>query len=233
MSAATIAQNAEPPHAKLAYHDPKKAPTLARLERLVGHPVDPAKVRAAIGTFEVAPARPLLARSPGVRATVEAMVALREPALELDPIDPFPAARTGRWAPRRSFTLLEVTSGLPDDSRDEDQQARTLVERQRQGRVRAAQAALGAADPQVAAQVFRDQGKLARFCARFSITPADICPHQAEVSPAGTRCSWCRGSHGAFRPIRVEDVTGVLSSPCDPLAEVRAREAAILPGAEG
>lgn len=167
-------------------------------------------------------ARPAPRRRDGSRTRSDARLAYRTPLVGgEDGVDD------------RRFSVLDVTSGLPDDSRDEDQQARTLVERQRQGRVRAAQAALGAADPQVAAQVFRDQGKLARFCARFSITPADICPHQAEVSPAGTRCSWCRGSHGAFRPIRVEDVTGVLSSPCDPLAEVRAREAAILPGAEG
>ncbi len=59
-----------------------------------------------------------------------------------------------------------------------------------------------------------------------------VCPHAEEPSPAGTRCGWCRGVHNGFRPVRVEDATDVLRSPCDYLAEVRAREAAVLPGAE-
>ena len=75
----------------LASHDPKRAPTLARLERIIGRPVDPAKVRAAIGTFEVAPVQELLPTAPaGIPATraprrdasrtrSEARLALRTP----------------------------------------------------------------------------------------------------------------------------------------------------------
>lgn len=77
--------------------------------------------------------------------------------------------------------------------------------------------------------MFRDQVKLARFCARFSITPSDICPHREEATPVGSRCGWCRGSHGGFHPIHVEDLREVLRSPCDYLSEVRARETACLP----
>ena len=75
-----------------------------------------------------------------------------------------------------------------------------------------------------------DQTRLRMFCARFAITPADICPMSESVIE---RCSWCRGRHGVFHPIHVEDVNEVLSSPADWLSEVRAREAACLPGMEG
>ncbi len=129
----------------------------------------------------------------------------------------------------RRFSVLDVTSGLPDDSRDEDQHVRALVERQRQGRVRAAQAALQA-HPGAQELVYCDQTRLRMFCARFGVTPNDICP-QGETPVE--RCSWCRGGHGGFRPIHVEDATEVLRSPCDWLSEVRAREAACLPGTEG
>ncbi len=216
----------------LAYHDPRQAPTLARLERLVGHPVDPTKVRAAIGNFEVAPVQELLptaaAGIPATRAPrrdasrtrSEARLALRTPLVGGE--DGFDYRR---------FSLLDVTSGLPDDSRDEDQHTRTLLERQRQGRVRAAHEALKA-HPEARELVMHDQTKQRLFCARYSITPADICPHREDPSPVGTCCGWCRGSHMAFRPIHVEDLAEVLASPCDWLAEVRAREAACLPRAE-
>lgn len=76
------------------------------------------------------------------------------------------------------------------------------------------------------------QTRLRLFCARFGVTPQDLCPHADEPSPAGTRCGWCRGFHNGFHPVRVEDATEALRSPCDYLAEVRARETACLPGFE-
>ncbi len=129
---------------------------------------------------------------------------------------------------RRAFSALDVTSGLPDDSRDEDQRARARVEAQRKGRVAAAQAALQA-HPEAQELVRRDQTKQRLFCARFSITLSDICPMSESVTE---RCSWCRGRHGVFTPIHVDDVREVLSSPADWLSEVRAREAAVLPGSD-
>ena len=135
----------------------------------------------------------------------------------------------GRTSAR--FSALDVTSGLPDDDRQEDQHARALVERQRQGRARAAEAALNQ-HPEARAKVMRDQTALARFCARFSVEPCDVCPHRDEAFPAGARCPWCRAGHGAFRPVHVEDPVEVLRSPRDSLAEVRARESAILPSSE-
>ena len=221
-------------------HDPKQAPTLARLERLVGHPVDPAKVRAAIGTFEAAPVQELPPTPhAGLRATrtprrdasrtrSEARLAFRTPPVGgEDGLDD------------RRFSVLDVTSGLPDDSRDEDQRARALIERQRQGRVRAAQEALKA-HPEAREVVMRDQTRLRMFCARFGITPRDLCPHAESdgariVHPGSPRdgmCGWCHGPHG-WQPIHVDDPVEVLATPFDWMAEVRAREAAYLPVSEG
>ena len=138
----------------------------------------------------------------------------------------------------RRFSILEVTSGLPDDSRDSDEHFRALIQRQRQGRVAAAQAVLGA-HPEARELVMRDQTKQRLFCARFGITPQDLCPH-AETdderivhpgSPRDGMCGWCHGRHG-WQPIHVDDVQEVLASPYDRLSEVRAREAACLSGSE-
>ena len=135
----------------------------------------------------------------------------------------------------RRFSILEVTSGLPDDSRDSDEHFRALIQRQRRGRVAAAQAALEA-HPEARELVMRDQTKQRLFCARFGITPQDLCPH-AETdgarivhpgSPRDGMCGWCHGRHG-WQPIHVDDVQEVLASPYDRLGEVRARAAAFLP----
>ena len=259
---ANIAQNAEPAaNAELAYHDPKRAPTLARLERQVGRPVNPANVRAAIGAFDVAPVQelpptalaglptPRTPRRDASRTRSEACLAFRTPLVGGEDA-------TGD----RRFTMLDVTSGLPDDSRDEDQHARALLERQRQGRVRAAQEALKA-HPEARDLVMRDQTKQRLFCARFGITPQDLCPH-AETngarivhpgSPRDGLCGWCHGRHGSgpvvgtgplsgsgapsrnprWQPVHVDDVQEVLASPMDWMSEVRAREAACLPSTEG
>ncbi len=86
----------------------------------------------------------------------------------------------------------------------------------------------------------RDQTRLRMFCARFGVTPQDLCPH-AETdgarivhpgSPRDGMCGWCSGRHG-WQPIHVDDVREVLATPYDWMAEVRAREAACLPGTEG
>ncbi len=240
-------------------HDPKRAPTLARLERLVGHSdssVSPGEASpAAAESFRETPFPSACRRDGGslgpvdaekLRAKLDTALA----AVEVGPVQVLGGARAS-GAPRdarrtrsetrlafresegdglddRRFTALDVTSGLPDDSRDADQRARAWVEAQRRGRVCAALAALEA-HPEAREQVFRDQTKLRLFCARFSITPSDICPMSESVTE---RCSWCRGRHGVFTPVHVDDVSEVLTSPCDYLAEVRAREAAVLPSSE-
>lgn len=196
----------------------------------------------------------------GSRIRVGALIAFSVPALDDDPVSfasglpcasssgaeaphvrgllgkPLPrsSGRSGssRGFPRddsRSFTLLETTSGLPEDSRDEDQRVRARVEAERRGRVAAARKALHA-HPEARDLVMKDQTRQRMFCARFSIRPVEICPHQDDPSPVGSRCWWCRGVHNGFRHIRVDDETEVHRSPCDWLAEVRARDAAVLPG---
>ena len=138
----------------------------------------------------------------------------------------------------RRYTVLDTTSGLPDDSRDEDQHARAVIEHQRQGRVAAAQEALKAR-PEARELVMRDQTKQRLFCARFGITAQDLCPHaetdDARVvhpgSPRDGMCGWCSGRHG-WQPIHVADVEEALRSPCDWRSEMEARASAVLPGSE-
>ncbi len=134
------------------------------------------------------------------------------------------------------FTLLDITSGLADDTREDDQRARAAVEAERKGRVAAALAALEA-HAVARAQVFHDQTRCVMFCARFGVTPADICPYVEDLSarvvapgtPRDGMCAWCHTWHGWTRPTDVADVEEVLATPADWLSEVRAREVAVLP----
>ncbi len=71
--------------------------------------------------------------------------------------------------PTRQFNLLEITSGLPDDSREADERAAERRLRDMRGRVKAARAAISAT-PGAAAVLSRDWQKAARFYARFGIT---------------------------------------------------------------
>ncbi len=102
----------------------------------------------------------------------------------------------------------------------------------------AAQAALEV-HPEARKLVMRGLTKQRLFCARFGITPQDLCTH-AETdgtrivhpgSPRDGMCGWCHGRHG-WQPIDVADAQEVLRSPMDWMWEVRAREAAVLPGPE-
>jgi hypothetical protein len=69
----------------------------------------------------------------------------------------------------RRFSLLEITSGLPDDSREEDER---LAERQLQdlrGRVKAARA-VASATPGLTEILTRDSQKAVQFYAQYGIT---------------------------------------------------------------
>jgi hypothetical protein len=71
--------------------------------------------------------------------------------------------------PTRQFSLLEITSGLPDDSREADERAAQRRLRDLRGRVKAARAAISGTPG--AEQVLRqDWVKAAHFYARFGIT---------------------------------------------------------------
>lgn len=71
----------------------------------------------------------------------------------------------------RRFTLLEITSGLPDDSREADERQEKRVLRDLRGRVKAARAVV-ATTPGLAETLTSDWQKAARFYARFGITEA-------------------------------------------------------------
>jgi hypothetical protein len=75
--------------------------------------------------------------------------------------------------PTRQFSLLEITSGLPDDSREADERAEERRLRELRGRVKAARAAI-AAIPGAQAILRQDWAKAARFYARFEITEAQF-----------------------------------------------------------
>jgi hypothetical protein len=74
-------------------------------------------------------------------------------------------------APTRQFSLLEITSGLPDDSREADGRAATRQLREIRARVKAARAVVSVT-PGLAETLAIEWQKAARFCARFGITEA-------------------------------------------------------------
>jgi hypothetical protein len=75
--------------------------------------------------------------------------------------------------PTRQFSLLEITSGLPDDSREADEeQARRRLHDLR-ARVKAARAVVSTT-PGLAETLFRDWQKAARFYARFGVTECQL-----------------------------------------------------------
>src|SRR5208283_4289378 len=95
--------------------------------------------------------------------------------------------------PMRQFSVLEITSGLPDDSREADERAAERRLRDLRGRVKAARAAISAT-PGAEEVLRQDWVKAARFYARFGITegllrlgvPAD-CHFDADGELEGQR----------------------------------------------
>ena len=69
----------------------------------------------------------------------------------------------------RQFILLEITSGLPDDSREADEKQEWRRLRDLRGRVKAARA-VESTTPGMAETLTGDWRKAARFYAKFSIT---------------------------------------------------------------
>jgi hypothetical protein len=67
------------------------------------------------------------------------------------------------------FSLLEITSGLPDDSREADELAAERCLRDLRGRVKVARAVVSTT-PGLAGLLQRDWQRAARFYARFGIT---------------------------------------------------------------
>jgi hypothetical protein len=81
------------------------------------------------------------------------------------------APRSGAWTRTRRFSVLEITSGLPDDSREEDERAGERRLHELRARVKVARAAV-ATTPGLAETLARDWQKAGRFYTRFGITEA-------------------------------------------------------------
>ncbi|MGA8664799.1 MAG: hypothetical protein WB809_07030 [Thermoplasmata archaeon] len=111
--------------------------------------------------------RPTVTRRPlhdGSRTKAEALLAL--PDASADPED--------KDAPvSRRFTLRDITSGLPDDSREADERAEARQLRDLRARVKAARAVV-ATHPGMAEVLASDWRKAAWFYARFGITEEEF-----------------------------------------------------------
>ena len=75
--------------------------------------------------------------------------------------------------PTRQFSLLEITSGLPDDSLEADERAEERRLHDLRGRVKAARAAVSVT-PGAEGVLRQDWMKAAQFYARFGITEAQF-----------------------------------------------------------
>ncbi|MGA7477025.1 MAG: hypothetical protein WBW47_07425 [Thermoplasmata archaeon] len=76
-------------------------------------------------------------------------------------------------APTRQFSLLETTSGLPDDSREADERAAERRLRDLRWRVKAARAAISTT-PGLADTLHSDWQRAARFYARFKVNESQL-----------------------------------------------------------
>jgi hypothetical protein len=76
-------------------------------------------------------------------------------------------------APRRRFSALETTSGLPDDSREADEKQAERRLRELRARVKIARAVVSTA-PGLAETLGSDWQKAERFYVRFGITEAQF-----------------------------------------------------------
>jgi hypothetical protein len=81
------------------------------------------------------------------------------------------------------FTLLDITSGLPDDSREADERAAARRLADLRGRVKAARKALAAA-PGAADAMRADWRREAAFLTRFGVTQAQF-RHGVPATAAG------------------------------------------------
>jgi hypothetical protein len=139
----------------------------------------------------------------GSRTRAEALVAF--PDADQDPSTPI----------HRRFTLLDITSGLADDSREADERAAARRLADLRGRVKAARKALAAA-PGAADAVRADWRKEAAFLARFGVTQAQF--------RHGVPADAVEAENTA------EDATELFGSPYDSREETTARALATFPG---
>ncbi|NNN17439.1 MAG: hypothetical protein HKL79_03655 [Thermoplasmata archaeon] len=110
----------------------------------------------------------------------------------------------------RRFGLMEITSGLPDDSREADEREAERRLRELRGRVKAARALI-ASIPGLTETLARDWRKAAMFYARLGVTEAMVRHGVPSVNADG---------EGFAERVR---------SPVDRREEDMAREGATLP----
>jgi hypothetical protein len=101
------------------------------------------------------------------RTRFESRVAFGGPDEDEDAEDEFIAAST------RKFSVWEIMSGLPDDSREEDERAAERRLRDLRGRVKAARAVVSRT-PGLAYILLSDWTRAARFYARWGITERQV-----------------------------------------------------------
>jgi hypothetical protein len=121
-------------------------------------PRPPARV-ASIATGEVRDHAPARRLHDGSRTCAEARVAHRDGNEDAEEIA----------TPTRRFSLLEITSGLPDDSREADERQEERRLRDLRARVKVARAVVSTA-PGLAEILSTDWQKASRFYARFGVT---------------------------------------------------------------
>lgn len=111
------------------------------------------------------------------------------------------------------FTLLEITSGLPDDSREADEHVAERQLRDLCGRVKAVRAVIETT-PGLFDLLTRDQGKTVLFCGRYGITERML----------------VRGVEAG--DVQDADVADMVRTLADWVEEVRAQKHAALPWPE-
>ena len=94
-----------------------------------------------------------------------------------------PRTRRRPRVPTRRFSLLELTSGLPDDSREADERAAEWRLRDLRARVKHARAVV-VTTPGLATTLATDSQKAASFYARFGITETQL-RHGVPLPPVG------------------------------------------------
>jgi hypothetical protein len=112
--------------------------------------------------------------------------------------------------PTRRFSLLDITSGLPDDSPEAEEREAERRLRDLCGRVKAARAVI-AGTPGLAETLKRDWQRALRFYARYGVTEREV----REGVRAGDS--------------KEEDLAERVRPPVDSVAEVTARREAALP----
>lgn len=112
--------------------------------------------------------------------------------------------------PTRRFSLFDITSGLPDDSREAEERGAERRLRDLRGRVKAARAVI-AGTPGLTETLKSDWQRAVRFYARFRVTEGLM-------------------RHGIpAREAEVDDLAERARSPVDWMEEEMAKKRAILP----